>query len=40
LEPKDSTKNIGYMGFTNNGCPFMPCHQGVERELIVSPAVV
>lgn len=33
MEPKDSTTNTAYMGFTNSSCPFMPCHPGVEREF-------
>lgn len=33
MEPKDSTTNTAYMGFTNSACPFMPCHQGVEHEF-------
>lgn len=33
MEPKDSTENEAYKGFTNEACPFMPCHKGVRREF-------
>ncbi|MEO0035287.1 MAG: hypothetical protein RLZZ501_1310, partial [Pseudomonadota bacterium] len=32
MEPKDTTQNEAYKGFTNLNCPFYPCHQGVKRE--------
>lgn len=32
-EPKDTTTNEAYMGFTNRECPFYPCHTGLTREL-------
>jgi Zn-finger protein len=31
VEPKDSTANDAFKGFTNSECPFYPCHQGVKR---------
>ena len=33
MEPKDTTSNEAFKGFTNAACPFMPCHLGVEREF-------
>lgn len=33
MEPKDTTTNIAFKGFTNHDCPFMPCHKGVKREF-------
>ena len=32
MEPKDSTNNEAFKGFTNSACPFYPCHPGVEHE--------
>ncbi|MFD2234880.1 cysteine-rich small domain-containing protein [Phaeospirillum tilakii] len=33
MEPKDTTQNEAYKGFTNTNCPFYPCHEGVKREF-------
>jgi Zn-finger protein len=33
MEPKDSTNDQGFKGFTNESCPFLPCHPGVRREF-------
>ncbi|MBB5049705.1 Zn-finger protein [Rhodopseudomonas rhenobacensis] len=33
MEPKDTTNNEAFKGFSNSNCPFMPCHKGVEREF-------
>ena len=33
MEPKDSTNNDAFKGFTNTKCPFLPCHSGVEKEF-------
>ena len=33
MEPKDSTPNEAFKGFTNAQCPFYPCHRGVKREF-------
>jgi Zn-finger protein len=33
MQPKDSTTNEAYKGYTNHDCPFMPCHKGVRREF-------
>jgi Zn-finger protein len=33
MEPKDTTTNEAFKGFTNEACPFLPCHPGVEREF-------
>ena len=33
IEPKDTTDNKSYMGFTNHSCPFLPCHKGVKKEF-------
>ena len=33
MEPKDSTNNEAYKGFTNSDCPFFPCHKGIKREF-------
>jgi len=33
VEPKDSTRNEAYKGFTNTNCPFQPCHEGVKRDF-------
>ena len=31
MEPKDTTTNEAFKGFTNTNCPFLPCHPGVKR---------
>ena len=31
MEPKDTTTNEAFKGFTNSNCPFLPCHPGVKR---------
>ncbi|ABN78653.1 cysteine-rich small domain-containing protein [Cereibacter sphaeroides] len=31
MEPKDTTLNEAFKGFTNRDCPFLPCHPGVKR---------
>lgn len=31
MQPKDSTQNEAFKGFTNEACPFLPCHEGVTR---------
>ena len=31
MEPKDTTMNEAFKGFTNDKCPFLPCHKGVKR---------
>lgn len=31
MEPKDTTTNEAFKGFTNDKCPFLPCHKGVKR---------
>ncbi|MCD0422407.1 cysteine-rich small domain-containing protein [Rubrivivax sp. JA1024] len=33
MQPKDTTTNEAYKGFTNSDCPFYPCHPGVKREF-------
>ncbi|MQX37382.1 cysteine-rich small domain-containing protein [Roseospira navarrensis] len=33
MQPKDSTTNEGFKGFTNHSCPFLPCHEGVRGEF-------
>ncbi|MBK1665404.1 cobalamine-related hypothetical metal-binding protein CrdX [Rhodospirillum rubrum] len=33
MEPKDTTTNDAFKGFTNTACPFLPCHKGVKREF-------
>ncbi len=33
MQPKDSTNRQGFKGFTNDACPFLPCHAGVKREF-------
>jgi Zn-finger protein len=33
MEPRSTTSNEGYKGFTNGDCPFLPCHGGVYREF-------
>ena len=33
MEPKDTTDNEAYKGFTNSNCPFLPCHGGVTKEF-------
>ncbi|ULB12369.1 cysteine-rich small domain-containing protein (plasmid) [Cereibacter azotoformans] len=33
MEPKDTTQNEAFKGFTNRACPFLPCHPGVKREF-------
>ena len=32
-EPKDTTINEAYKGFSNIKCPFFPCHKNVKREF-------
>lgn len=32
-EPKDTTDNDAFKGFTNTKCPFLPCHGGVTKEF-------
>lgn len=33
MEPKDTTTNTAFKGFTNSNCPFMPCHKNVKKEF-------
>ncbi len=33
MQPKDTTNNQAFKGFTNHACPFLPCHAGVKREF-------
>jgi Zn-finger protein len=33
MQPKDTTNNEAFKGFTNHECPFLPCHKGVKREF-------
>ena len=33
MEPKDTTKNEAFKGFTNTACPFLPCHEGVRGKF-------
>ncbi|MFT4078354.1 cysteine-rich small domain-containing protein [Rhodomicrobium sp.] len=33
MEPKDTTTNEGFKGFTNEACPFLPCHKGVRGKF-------
>lgn len=32
-EPKDAADSDGFKGFTNEKCPFLRCHEGVNREF-------
>ena len=32
-QPKDLTKNESFKGFTNESCPFYPCHTNIKREF-------
>ncbi|EGV32457.1 hypothetical protein ThidrDRAFT_1307 [Thiorhodococcus drewsii AZ1] len=31
MQPKDTTHDESFKGFTNDACPFYPCHRGVKR---------
>jgi Zn-finger protein len=33
MQPKDTTQNEAFKGFTNTACPFYPCHQGVKGKF-------
>jgi Zn-finger protein len=33
MQPKDTTTNEAFKGYTNTECPFLPCHKGVKAEF-------